>query len=611
VLTNQTIDPNQDGKAKPFILLRLLITAWQWLVPPTQAHLDRQSKLARIIAISSFLILCLTLIVLGFVYAKPLQDGFQDWQAEMLYEEARALANDGQIPTAFVKLQKAVSISPDNINALRMNAEFLTLAKRPEALFFLDELEKRGVTKDLDRQLRVQALLNLQRTKEASQLLEGILNDQKPNSELMRLAEAVWGKSQKDSMLTKALKTYADKHPDDRTHSLRLASVQIKSKLNSEVLDGIRHAWKAAEEGKDDISLKALELLASIENLPPEQNRKLIAGLRSHPKANGWHLVAALSRQVAVEPLKKNQLIEEAITLASSRKREDLVPLVNWLIKSPQNEYLKVLSLVSEKEAKSYQPLLENYLTALTYLGRNDDLERLVHDPEVNSIVSQAVGAFFRAHLAYVLKKPAEETRSALLAAETAADTEHQSGLLEQIARYAEERGHYDIAEQAFRAVAINPQSETKGFQGLIRTTAHNGNTDGLIRAAGEAVRRWPDNSSYMESLVYANLLVGREMESSQIEAQKLLDQQPNDHQRKLLMGLAYWRLKDNTNAAQNINNMDLRNLTPGQRAVFAAIARDSNLDNAAEAAHQVLVEIDPKSQMLPEERACFTKASR
>jgi predicted Zn-dependent protease len=610
VLTNQTIDPNQDEKPKPFVLLRPLIMVWQWMVPPTLAHRDRQSKTARLVATSALVFFCLGMILLGFLYAKPLHDHYQDWQAENLYQEAKSLANDGQYPTAFAKIQEAVIKSPDNINALRMNAEFLTMAKRPESLFFLDQLEKRGVTSDSDRQLRVRALVNLQRPKEASELLEKLLTDQKPNPNIMKLAEDVWGKSQKDDMLKKAFKNFSDKHPEDRQHMLRLASVLVKSDKMSEVADGIRQAWIVAKDN-DNLGLQAIELLNGVENLPPEESKRLIERLRNHPKSSGWHLVAALTRQLTLEPLRKNTLIEEAALTAKSRKREDLVPLVRWLIQPPQNEYYMVLALISEDEAKAYQPLLENYLTALTMLRRHDDMERLVKDPKLNAILSHSVSTFFRAHLAYVLNKSAEETRSALIVAKQAADTEHQSGLLEKIAKYSEDRGHNDIAEDAYRSVALNPQTERIGFQGLIRTTEWNGNTEALIAASSEAVRRWPDDGNYLEHYLYASLLAGRKVELGLSQVEELLQRQPNDQVRKLLVALAYWRLQDFVKAVAHLDGMDLRHLTPGQQAVFAAIARDSNVENAKSAAHEVVINIDPKARMLPEERSCFTKAIR
>lgn len=586
------------------------MAAWQWLVPPTQAHRDRQSTTARWVAIGSLITICMSLIVAMFFYAKPLQDKYQDWQAENLYEEAKMLANDGKIPDAFIRLQKAVKIAPENINAIRMNAEFLTLARRPEALHYLDQLEHHGKTKDSDKYLRVRALMNLHRPKEASDLLEEILTKDKPSDALMKLAEDVWGKSQKDEMLTKVLKNYAEKHPEDRLHQMRLAKIQLSIPKETEIAEGVRRAWTIAE-GKDDLSLQALELLDSMENLPVSDAKRLITALRAHPKGNGWHLVAALRRQVKLEPLRKNVLIQEAVEKARGLKGEQLVPLVRWLNEPPQNEYLKVLSLVTEDEAKSYQPLLTNYLTALTYLKRYADLERLVTDPKVNGILSLSLATFFRAHLAYVLNKTAEETRAALNKAKDAADIEHQPQLLEKIALYAEERGHNDIAEDAYRSVALSPRGERIGYQGLIRTTKQNGNTEGLIAAAGEAVRRWPDDSNYLEQFLYANLLAGREIELSLIEVKKLLEAQPKDAQRRLFLALAFWRLGDVGNALGYLVDMDVSKLSQGQRAVLAAIARDCDVENAKEAARQALNEVDPKAKMLPEERACYAKARR
>ncbi|MCX6858250.1 MAG: hypothetical protein NTV80_25495, partial [Verrucomicrobia bacterium] len=195
--------------------------------------------------------------------------------------------------------------------------------------------------------------------------------------------------------------------------------------------------------------------------------------------------------------------------------------------------------------------------------------------------------------------------------AKEAADTEHQSDLLEKIAKYSEDRGHNDIAEQAYRSVAINPKTERVGFQGLLRTTEWNGNTEALIAASSEAVRRWPDDSNYLEHYLYVSLLAGRKVELSLSQVEKLLEAQPKDQLRRLLVALAYWRLHDLETAVNHLEGMDLRRLTPGQQAVFAAIARDSSVDNAKSAAHEVVIHIDPKARMLPEERVCFTKALR
>ncbi|MES2593823.1 MAG: hypothetical protein V4662_00725 [Verrucomicrobiota bacterium] len=613
MLTSQNIDPTQAGKPKPFVLLRPFIAAWQWMVPPTQAHRDRQSTTARVVAFSLIIGICGTAILLGFIYARPMHDKYQDWQANRLYDEARDLVNDGQGVQAFQKVQQAVKLSPENAKVVRMNAEILTLAKRPEALHYLDQLDRLGATKEDDKVLRVRALMNLERPKEASQLLEEMLNKQMPTDMMMKLAEHVWGKSQKDEMLSKSMRNYAASHPDDREHALRLARVEILSGKALELSSGLRRAWAVADGHDDDLSLRALELLDSAPDMPPDETKKLIEKLRAHPKGDGWHLVAALRRQVKLEPLRRDELILEVVQTARGRKREDLVPIVRWLVEPPQNESLKVLALVTEAEAVAYKPLLDNYLTALSVLRRHADLERLVESPAVSGILSHTELSFYRAHLAYVTEKPPEQTRSTLIIAKNACDVEHRADLLQRIARYAEERGHYDIAEEAFRSVSRDPKQERVGFDGLIRMTRSNGNTQGLITAAAEAARRWPDDSRYQEDYLYVNLLTGRDVEVSLSQVHKLYEMQPKDYQRRLLVALACWRLRDMNTATLFLNEMDLSNnhLTPGQQAVYAAIARDSAAENASEVAKLVLKDIDPRARMLPEERACFSKAAR
>jgi tetratricopeptide (TPR) repeat protein len=608
VLTNQTIDPNQTGQSKPFILFRPFVMVWHWLVPPTQAHKDRQSPAARWAAWIGVTTFCAGSMGLAIYFARPMHDRYQDWQAEKMVKESRQMAEDGQIVSAVLKAQEAVKIAPENINAIRLNTEFLTSMRRPEALYFLDKLDRSGNTELADKQTRVKALMNLNREKEAASLLEEVLAEDPSNPLTMKLAEIVWGSSQKNSVLLKTLKSYAEKQPEDAAHSLRLAKVQAESTDAAERGEGMRRAWEVA--GREDaLGLQALEFLNSFEYLPPDESKRLIEKLRSHPKATGWHIAAALTRQLRLDPARKTNLVQEAVQMAQGKSREDLVPIIRWLVEQQQG--LQVLALVSEQEAIAYQPLLENYLTALTMLQRFDDLERMVKDPKIDAILNQSVSAFYRAHLAFVMRKPPEEVRSALILAKNAADLERRGELCIKIAEYAEARGHADIAEDAYQSAALNPRTDRLGYQGLIRATEANENTEGLLAAATEAVRRWPDDPVYAERFLYANLLTGRQMELTLNESLKLLDVRPEDPFRRLLTALAYWRLMDFKAATPHLQNMDISRLSAGQKAMFAAIARDSVTDNAAQAARDVINSIEGQSRMLPEERAGLARATR
>lgn len=609
MLTNQTIDPNNLGEQKPpFILFRPFVTVWHWMVPPTQAHRDRQSKTARWAARIGVTTFCLGLMGVAAYYARPLKNSYDDWKADRLVKESRQMAEDGQIVNAVFKAQEAYKIAPDNVNALRLNTEFLTAMKRPEALFFLDKLEEKGATELKDMQTRVKALINLNRGKEASTLMEEVLKKAPSDPLSMKLAEEVWTTNKKNSILLKTLKSYGDEHPDDAAHALRLAKVQIDSGDSTEKADGMRRAWKVAE--KDDATgLQAIEYLNGFETLPPDETSKLIQRLRNHPKATGWHYVAALNRQLALNPAQRPALIQEAIESAWGKDRDALVPMVRWLVE--QQEFLQVLALVTEDQAKEYQPLLENYLTALTMLQRFDDLERLVKDPKVDKILNQSVSAFYRAHLAFVLRKPTEEIRGALTLAKNAADTERRGELCMKIGEYAEARGFADIAQDAYKSAALNPRTERQGYQGLLRATEANENTEGLLTAATEASRRWPDDPVYVERFLYANLITGRQIELTLTEVVKMLDERPGDTFRRLMAALAHWRIGDFKTATSYIQQLDIQQLSAGQRAVLAIIARDSTTDNGTEIARQVAQSIEAQARMLPEERTFLAKATR
>jgi hypothetical protein len=547
--------------------------------------------------------------VLGILYAKPIQDAYQDWKAERLVKEAKSLANNGQYYNAIIKAQEATRVSPDNLNAIRLNAEFLTYAKRNEALYFLDRLQQMGEVTLADRQIRVRALMNVGRVKEASALLRELFETSEPSEILMKLADEVWSERERDSILLEAMKAYAAKHGEDRAQSLRLARTQALSKTDSEVAAGIRRALELGA-GDDDVGLEALEFLdASFPNLAPDDALFLIKRLRQHPKGTARDHVAALRREARMNPSRKNALVQEAIDEARGKSRDDLVPLVRWLVEDGQ--YLQVLSLITEDEAKTYQPLLENYLTALTMLQRYDQLERLVNDAQVGKLLNQSVRAFYQAHLAFVTRKSPAVIREHLIAARNAADQEHRGELLLKIAEYAEARGYPDIAEAAFKSASTNRRTEREGYHGLLRTAQSNGDTEALLKAAQEATTRWPDDQTYTEQFVYTSLLAGSDMETAMKSAQRLLDLQPNDHARRLIMALACWRFHDSKQATEFLQNMELGQLTPGQQAVFAAIARDSGATNAGKAVSAVLTSIEGKARLLPEERALLERAAQ
>lgn len=607
MLWNQNIDPNKDPSQKPFILWRPFIMAWEWLVPPTVAHRDRQSPLARWIAAFVIVSICTTLLLLGVVYARPLKNSYKNMRAESMVKEARRMAENGQVVNAVMKAQEAYSKAPESVEAIRLNFEYFTQMKRDTALFFYDKLKELEVLTLADEQMHVRCLLNLGKPKEASVALEKLMQVEQPSEALMKLAEDVWGQREQNKPLLNVLRNYTQAHPEDKVGALRFAKVQIASSNPTEAGQGMELLWTLAAQD-DVLGLQALEFINGLPTLSPVDAAKLIQRLKTHPKAGDAHYVAALKREVLLAPERKKEIVMDATAKYRDKKRDQLLPFVRWLVE--QGEFLQVLTILPEEDAKAHQGLLENYLNALTMLQRFNDLERLVNDPKVADILDPTTVAMFRAHLAYVLKKPAEELRGKLIAAKDAAQANGRYPALLRIAQYGEDRGHFDIAEDAYslaikaaQRASASARIEREAFTGLIKACEANQNTESLLQATLHAVQRWPDDYSFIERHLYASLLAGRNIELALVNSQKLLRIQSKDNLRKLTVALAHWRLRDIQQAVSYLQYMDLNLLTEGQRAVFAAIANSGGFHDEALG---VVKAISPKAGMLPEERRCF-----
>ena len=547
MLWNQNIDPTKDLSQKPFILWRPFIAIWEWLVPPTVAHRDRQSPLARWIAAFVIISLCTTLLILGVVYARPLKNSYKNMRAEKMVKEARQMAENGQIVNSVNRAQEAYTIAPESEDAIRLNFEYFTLMKRDTALYFYDKLKTLGVLTPADEQLHVRCLMNLGKPKEASSALEKLMRVEQPSEALMKLAEEVWGQREQYKPLLNVLRNYTDKHPDDREGMLRFAKVQMSSGNPTETGLGLETLWKLADQD-DMIGLLALEHINSLPALTPADTTRLIERLKTHPKGDDRHYVTALKREVQQSPERKKEIVMDASAKYRDKKRDQLLPFIRWLVE--EGEFRQVLVVLPE------------------------------------------------------------ELRSKLIAAKDAAQFNGRYPILLQIAKYGEDRGHYDIAEDAYRLAikaaqraSVSPVIEREAFSGLMKACRANRDTETLIQASQEAVTRWPDDSNFAETQLYVSLLAGRNIELSMRNASSLLKMQPKDNLRKLTVALARWRLRDNHQAVENLQYIDLNLLNEGQRAVFAAIANSSGFHNEALG---VIKAINPKASMLPEEQRCY-----
>lgn len=610
MLTSQ--DPNPSAK-KPFALWRPFIAVWHWLVPPTQAHADRQSSTARWIAASIVIIAALGIIVTGFSYGRSWAKGYKQWRARSLMAEARKYElkaddfveqeNTIEAQQAYVMAIKsaneAYKLDNENIDCVRFWAKSETRARHgPNAAWLWKRLEELTPLTDDDQAWRIQAFALNSEDKQAADQIEKTLKESTPSKKALLTAVEVFDRLGRQQQLLSLLRNVGEKNPlnDDLQLILGIRLVQIGNEEDAK--KGLDKIWTFAVRD-DENGLRALEFLNSLKNLSAGDKHRLADRLVKHPSAKESHHIAALKilAELETDPVKREAIYEKAIDDRRSAKRDDLPPLIRWL--NDENQCQRVADFLRQREdqVREFKPLLQNYLNALTRLDRTTDLERLVNDPRTNLSTSER--AFHKVHLAYVTKKPDDELRKLLLDALDASVSDGKTEKLVQIAAWAEARNMLEEAKKAFLAASVHPRTEREGYEGLIRVAYKLGDTRAYFDAVRSAARRWGDNQFFSDQYLYAALLMGTEMESSTFRLEKLLEARPRDSQRKLMMALALYRQRDAKASARYIDNISLSDLSLGQGAVLCGIMRAAGYGPQAA---KIAKQIPENVRMLPEE---------
>ncbi len=593
-----TQDPNnQPGKT--FFLWRPIVTFWHWMFPPTVAHRDRQSTKARIVAGTVIITVLLGLIALSLIYGKTVYKFYKTLRSNYLVDSSEKLEAESRILEAHTQANLAYNFDPDNPKAVRHLAKIATIGGAPEARYLWNKLRQLGALTDDDVIMEIRALSGQRQNETAAEQIEQILRQTKPTRAIVEEADRVMHSLNRRGKLLEILKSYLEQHPEDHEIQLLLATRQIQFNLGVDKFEGLVTLWELAQLN-DKIGLEAIDFLTALKLENKEDKERLIDLLQKHPLAKEEHRIAALQQLASLEPGRKMEIVDQAIKERINAKREDKVPLSRWLVLEAVKEPIyaeKLLTFIREEAAIEYEPLLGNYLNALTILKQYDSLARVINDPRTR--LTTADRSYHKVHLAYVTNKDWEEVNSLMVDALAAARGAAKPKLILQLANYAEERGHLLVAEQAYEAGTTMPMIEKIAYEGMLRLSYRNGNSKGFVAAATEVSRRWPDNSGYLEQAMYASLLAGIEMETSFAKATSMLEDRPKDTQRKLIMALALMRQLDPKAAAKHLDRVNLSELKPGQAAVMCGIMQSAGyMRQAGDIAQQI-----PKGTiMLPEE---------
>lgn len=619
MLFNQNPDPTQQH-ARRFFLWRPFFALWNWLVPPSVAHADRQSRTSRLAAISLLIAVCLGVVGIVVYNGRSWHRSIKHWQSSSLAKDAMKYEREAEeyresnkvmeyqdtMVRAFKKANDAFTKDPDNPEAVRVAARIYTRAGANESRWLWNKLDSLKATTDDDVAWRIQSLSMLKEDKTAAEQIEQVLRERPASQKIVVLADQVMQNLGRAQQLIGILREYTKQKPDDLDTRLvlgmRLTEFGVTDR---EKLEGVDILWRLAMN-EAPVGLRAIEFIDKL-NLTPEGARRLIERLENHPLAKEPHSIAALKRRAALDPANKQKILTAAVESRSGKKREELVPLVRWLYE--ERDSRRILQLLKEDEVRDYPPLLREYFNALSMLERYDDLERLVKDPR--SRFSNAERDFHLVHLTFVkctlTKKPMDDIDALLVKAVNSALRENQVQMLLELGRYADVRKRHRTAMEAYKAASTTPMTERAGYEGMLRASYNLGSMKDFKTISQETVRRWPSNEYFTEQYLYACLLSGESVEIAFDRASRLLEARPKDSQRRIIMALASHRIGDREACISHLQNCTFKDLTPGQQGVYAGLARSLGLSTEAESLE---ADVTDETLMLPEEEKFFNIAA-
>jgi hypothetical protein len=616
MLTSQSIDPN-DPNSQRWFFIRWIVNAWQWLVPPTQAHKDRESSASHTLRMGLGIGLCLTLVVLSLLYARPGYDRYKQYRSDGYLDEAERYAKANDFASALINAGRAHTSTPSYERSLRLNAELYTKASLPQATFFWGQLERAGSTTTDDRMGHIRALLRTNRQSEAKERLDQVIEESPMSSAVAGLAEEVMGTKAATSALLGSLKKLVTDSAEPET-ALRLARIQIQSENSEEIGLGIASLWLLSER-TDKVGLESLRLLRSSPEIDIAGRRKVVDRTQGHPLVEGSDHCQILSLQIELDPGYRPQYIDKVQGYFKDKRGDDVAPFIYWC--QQNKEHSRIFLLVTEADVRRWDSLRAPYLNSLANLGRMNDLDRLVSDQAF--ILPRGRRAFYHAIIALARRMPKDTIHEKLREVLTASIRDADQDLLLRLASFCldELKDFHDIANDCYVHVSKSGKQrlERVSFDGWIRCAIASGDTASLLKAAGDANTRWPDDKVFMEESLYAKFLIGNEIELSLAMAERLMALSPSDPKRKLVCALGYYRLGDLQTAVNALQGIDLTSVRVGQQAVFACILReagpllttDGNEADFQRALESVLRVIPPDARLLPEEAQLLQIGSR
>jgi tetratricopeptide (TPR) repeat protein len=561
-------------------------------------------------------------LVLGAIFgARPVKHRIKAWQARRHANTAFTLMEKEQWNDARKEATAAYQLSPNEPEAIRAVARFLSRTRQAQALEFWDRLEQTGklTRTDLVDEASIALLAGDDaRAKRAiTALLSGKSGAVKAIDHLLA-AQLALRQGASIEAHDELQKVFADSSATGR-EKLQASLLQVAIAGGSEAWSEEAWSWvKKISETNDAAGLDALTVLAQTivtqEKLPakfPVTAAELVPKLEAHPLARAPQKLLAVDLQIRERKEARDELIAQAAERWKTGEPEDMAALATWL--NGKGEFQRELDTIPLEKAMQSRDLFLQRLDALGGLGNWKEIKELLDRDTfpLDPVVQKMYLARCNAQLS---EKAASENN--WQRALEAAHGDPQKLLM--LAGYAEKNGALEVAGAAYDEAVVEAPKSRAAHQGRLRLAQASGETKKIHGVLAEMLVTWPNDPAVQNDEAYTRLLLveqpqveSRKEEVEKIEelAAKLVQREPSSLPHRTLLALARLKLGKFSDAMDAYSNIQVSRgaLTPSALTVHAAVlAANGRANDAATEAR----EVDPK-RLLPEEAALIAGIPR
>ena len=587
----------------------------------TDAERAARSRKRRRLVIAAMVLVA---VLLGGLFGgRPAVHAIKAWQARRHATTAFALMEKEQWNDARKEETAAYQLWPNEPQAIRAVARFLSRTRQAQALEFWDKLDAKGaLTRDdlVDEASIALVAGDDTRAKRAIvALVSGKHGDARP---VDRLLETQLDIRQGSTIEAHDTLQKIFNHPAATgREKLQAALLQLAIAGGNDPWRDEAWSWlKTVSAANDAAGLDALTILAqtsvSQQKLPdsfPFTAAALSAKLEAHPLAHVQQKLLAVDLRIREQPDARSELIAQATERWKNSGPEEMAVLATWL--NGKNEFERMLAAIPREKAFRSRDLFLQHLDALGGLGRWREIKELL-DRDTFPL-DQVVQKMYLARCNAQLEEKAASENNWQRAFEAARGDPPK---LLMLASYAEKNGALETARAAYDEAAAEAPKLRAAHQGRLRLVQATNDTRKIHEVLAEMLTIWPNDPAVQNDEAYTRLLVltheqsQHESRNEKVEgierlAADLVKREPTSLPHRTLLALARLQLGKFSDAMDAYSNIQVaRNaLTPSALAVHAAVlAANGKADDAASEIRDV-----DRARLLPEEAALVAALPR